>query len=135
MFLLLFLVENHHFGNGELPDSYQLARKFFCRAFSVKHASFERARKARYDGLIFSRTYSEVPRKTIQNTFPIMYIQENLCFYISLSTIFFRSLVSYISFDTNMNIKKYIKKYNIVGLNCHSNLERQHAKSIDVGYL
>ena len=74
--------------------AHQLARKFLCRGISVKNASFERARKAGYDGLVFPRTYSQVPSKKIQNTFPTMYTQEKLSFYSSLSTIFFRSLVS-----------------------------------------
>ena len=74
--------------------TYQLARNILCRAISVKNTSFERARKAEYDGLVFPTTYSQVPSKKIQNTFPTMYIQEKLSFYSSLSTIFFRSLVS-----------------------------------------
>ena len=74
--------------------TYQLARNILCRAISVKNASFERARKAEYDGPIFPRTYSQVPSKKIQNTFPTMYIQEKLSFYSSLSSIFFRSLIS-----------------------------------------
>ena len=84
--------------------SYQLARNILCRAIGVKNASFERARKTGCNGLIFPRAYSQVPRKAIQNTFPIMYIQEKLSFYTSLSTIFFCSLFSYISFDINMNM-------------------------------
>ena len=85
-------------------SAYQLVRNILCRAISVKNALFERARKAGYNGLVFPKKYSHVHSKTIQNTFLIMYIQENLSFYNSLSTIFFRSLIFYISFDTNMNM-------------------------------